>query len=751
VFSLWRLDIDGGAAAVWNDAGTDAVTLGVSFAKVDTIACEDLLPGSTLWHSVGALAWDPGDDSVIIHCALTGGTAGSYRPYVLKWRQGQGVLWATAVAGHLDGAGIGNSLVLYGRYGVIDSAGLHSTSINTSTGEATEQTWALPWALTGGTHWYDGATHAVVVYGSYGAVRLALERKQGGDAAVAGIVSDLCARAGLAAADIDVASLTGSVRGYVVSRPMTVRAAIEPLAAAYFFDGVESDDVLCFRARGRPPVAAILQPELLPLDEETGEAWRERRIQEVELPERVSVVYMDCAADYSQGSQSAKRAALPLPAMHSRNQTSLELPIAIAATEAKAIAEQSLYAAWIERSRYEAALPWQWLVLDPGDVIDVVSDDGTAFRSRLTRVDAGADFAVRLHAVSEDAAAYGTSAVPADGGAGVAAQVIPGSAATRLILADLPLLRDVDDTGGSGSRLYWLMAGYGPPGWPGAALYTSPDGSLWSPAGQSLAEAACGTTVNALGPPRSAFATDEDNPLTLVMATGGDRLESVTQLDLVNGANPALVLKANGEAEIIQFRDVVTNPDGSFTLQGLLRGRRGSDVFVTGHQPGELFVLLDAGDIETLGVGLGELNVVRHWRAVGFGMLFEEGADGAFVHTGRDLKPYAPVHVKAVTGGSPADITLSWLRRSRIGGALADGTGTVPLGEAAEAYEVDILASPGGAVRRTLSSSAPSVTYTQADIVADFGGVPSSLSVVVYQLSAVIGRGFGRAVTLEVV
>jgi hypothetical protein len=81
--------------------------------------------------------------------------------------------------------------------------------------------------------------------------------------------------------------------------------------------------------------------------------------------------------------------------------------------------------------------------------------------------------------------------------------------------------------------------------------------------------------VNALGAPRSAFATDEDNALTVFMTTGGEQLESVTQLDLVNGANPALVLKANGEPEIIQFRDVTTNPDGSSTLKGLLRGRRG--------------------------------------------------------------------------------------------------------------------------------------------------------------------------------
>jgi hypothetical protein len=113
--------------------------------------------------------------------------------------------------------------------------------------------------------------------------------------------------------------------------------------------------------------------------------------------------------------------------------------------------------------------------------------------------------------------------------------------------------------------------------------------------------------------------------------------------------------------------------------------------------------------------------------------------------------PYAPVHVRAERAGDPADIVLSWVRRTRIGGEFKDGTGTVPLAEALEAYEVDILGAPAGAVVRTLSATTPAVVYANADIVADFGGVPMTLSVAVYQLSAVIGRGVGRAVTLEIV
>ena len=184
------------------------------------------------------------------------------------------------------------------------------------------------------------------------------------------------------------------------------------------------------------------------------------------------------------------------------------------------------------------------------------------------------------------------------------------------ILPDLPLLRDVDDAGGAGSRIYYLMAGFGGPGWPGAALYRSADGSAWAQVGRALSEAAWGATANALGAPRSPFGTDEENSLTVFMTTGGERLESVTQEALVNGANAALVLKANGEPEIIQFRDVTLNPDGSYTLTGLLRGRRGTDVFVDGHAAGEVFVLLDPDDVETLVTALGDLGLPRSWRAV---------------------------------------------------------------------------------------------------------------------------------------
>ena len=64
--------------------------------------------------------------------------------------------------------------------------------------------------------------------------------------------------------------------------------------------------------------------------------------------------------------------------------------------------------------------------------------------------------------------------------------------------------------------------------------------------------------------------------------------------------------------------------------------------------------------------------------------------------------PYAPVHVTGSRNPS-GDLAVAWVRRTRLGGAWRDGTGTVPLGEASEAYEVDILDGPGGSVLRTIT------------------------------------------------
>ena len=113
------------------------------------------------------------------------------------------------------------------------------------------------------------------------------------------------------------------------------------------------------------------------------------------------------------------------------------------------------------------------------------------------------------------------------------------------------------------------------------------------------------------------------------------------------------------------------------------------------------------------------------------------------------MRPYSPVHVRGRRDVATGDLTITWVRRARIGGDSWDGI-DAPLGEENEAYAVEIL-DEGGAVLRTLNASAPSAVYTAAMQQADWGAVPANpVPVKVYQLSVAFGRGTGRRVVLDV-
>jgi hypothetical protein len=100
--------------------------------------------------------------------------------------------------------------------------------------------------------------------------------------------------------------------------------------------------------------------------------------------------------------------------------------------------------------------------------------------------------------------------------------------------------------------------------------------------------------------------------------------------------------------------------------------------------------------------------------------------------------PYAPVHLAGVRDDD-GDLTITWVRRNRLGQTLGSGA-DVPLTEESELYDVVIM--DGATEKRVIAATSPSATYTVADQTADFGAPQASVSVRVYQRSAVVGRGY---------
>ena len=123
------------------------------------------------------------------------------------------------------------------------------------------------------------------------------------------------------------------------------------------------------------------------------------------------------------------------------------------------------------------------------------------------------------------------------------------------------------------------------------------------------------------------------------------------------------------------------------------------------------------------------------------------------------LRPFSVAHVDQPwrTPRTPGDLTIRWTRRSRALAADSWGGLEVPLAEELEAYEVEIIdpgSGPGQAlptVKRVLSTATTSAVYTAAQQTADWGGPlgpGDSLDIRIYQLSALVGRGTAKTVTI---
>lgn len=538
----------------------------------------------------------------------------------------------------------------------------------------------------------------------------------GGTASLAAVVADLCQRAGLMS--FDVSALEGDVHGFVLGRQMTYRQALELLMQAYHFDAVDIDGQVVFAPLARSPVAALDEAHLV-RDGDSKDVAVTVRTQEMELPRDMAVRHIDPARDYQVGVQRARRTISA-----SRRSDTLDLPLTLAANDAKRAAEIALGLAWLKREQVSFALTNQHLALTPGDVV-TLNLAGHARTLQLDEVRIGGG---RLMCRAVPYAAEALDSVAVGDGGGVPPQMVPPVVSTLLHLLNLPSVTAED----AASPVFYAALTSADSAWRGAALFRSTDGGeTYDQVAASAAPAVAGVAVTALGSGPSDY-WDNANTVTVTLLNAAMELESRPELAVLNGANAALL----GD-EIIQFRQASQNLDGDWVLSGLLRGRRGTERHISGHAIGERFVLLTAATIVPVSSTFAALGREDLFKGVSIGALVENADAFSFSYTGENLRPFAPAHVRAVRSSS-GDLTLSWVRRSRVDGGWADGA-DVPLGEALEAYEVDIM--NGGAVVRTLSVTTPSASYTAAQQTADFGSPQASIDMRIYQISNVVGRG----------
>lgn len=566
------------------------------------------------------------------------------------------------------------------------------------------------WAHGEAAHRYthDPVNHAIIIRPQFQSYLIwqYLDRVSGAGVTLGSIVADVSTRCDIASGDRETSNLDQTVRGWSWTQG-SGKAIIEPLVD--FFDSIcrpHDFKVQFLKRTGTSTGTAIDVGEFVGDDPR----YTITITQDTDLPRGVSMSFADHDHEQQPNTAVVQR---PLDHVDAERQASIDLTtLVLTATEAKQGAERWFRRAWNAREEYRHGLTAQRTALEPGDVkmlgLDAITRTGELQKLTFRADDSLAcewrqDFpSLALLSSSEGAAQDGRRD-----------PVILIPHVSRAFALDIPLVRDTDNN--SNPLIYMGAAPYGAGFWPGAILYQLEGGDYDLEVGgvDSSSDATWGLSTGTLAN-ATHYVWDRGNSVNVELRNGS--ISSATEADC--NANPRLNLALLGD-ELIQFTTATLQGDGSYTLTGLKRGRRGTEWATGTHAAGDLFVMMD--HIAPVEMSSGDIGADLSFKAVTNGLdAGTAAAEDVDDYEAASHRPWAPDQLKATLSGG--DWTLTWKRRSRVAGDYSPGI--PPLGESAESYDALIYRSGfGSAATRTITVSSETATYTAAQQVTDGGAV----------------------------
>ncbi|EXU78755.1 hypothetical protein AX13_09705 [Comamonas aquatica DA1877] len=451
---------------------------------------------------------------------------------------------------------------------------------------------------------------------------------------------------------------------------------------------------------------------------------------DLEMPAQIALTYPNMAGDYNADSQFSDR----LISGQQSTQT-MQVPVGMLPAEAKGVADALLMDAVAGLQSTTLSVPLKYAFVEPGDVVEAVARDGRIYRLRVqTRKDQG--IWLELECRLDDVGALDSAAITDEGY--ITVQDPASMPDTILHALDAPLLRDADDQPG-----FYLAAApdsinVATDQWKGANVASSWDDVDYASLLSILEAATVGESLTVLPAWNGGPVFDEASVL---------RVEMLGQLSSTSRA--AMLLDETVNAllvgdEVVRFRNaelVEADEDrGRYTYQltGFIRGFRGTEWAMGGHAAGERCVLLNRS-VRRVNTQLNELQVQRWLKATTVGKYITDMQPQAFTSTGRALKPFAPVGLRALTEEG-VGVHLSWQRRTRLSYRYGGVSPSVPLGEATERYRVQVFA--GDLLLRTEIVTQPQWAYT-IEMSADDGlSSADAVRFEVCQLSDSVGPGY---------
>ena len=503
------------------------------------------------------------------------------------------------------------------------------------------------------------------------------------------------------------------------------------------------------------PELALTIDDLSPIDSDGGDISEQPDLQvklkinrssPQSVPDKIELTFIDPDAEYMANTISWNRPG----ATGDSNSLSVKVPLVLTKDQALVIV-QGVYVDSVDFSNeYEFRLPPRYSYVESGDIIaiahgkksvvdgeivreftDVVqiledtlnADGSVSCLARGVTLQAGASFL--LPTIDEDSPT----------------QAFGSRKNTRVLLIDSTAATILDDTWRQGFySQYMVLYPQFNQGWDGGYVARY-NGSTWETLYGVLGDQELNLYRGGNPLTNKRWITDEDTlTLSTVFGTWDEENNATDEELSLDPSRNLAFYGTDGRWELIQFRSIV---DG--VMSGIRRGMRGTEIHCGTHQPGDWvvvvkgYVLLEQRQFTS--------NMSDRYRAVSNGQLFEAAPATGFTARGNSARPWAVTGLKATPAGS--DVALSWRRRDRLFSQLGESVG---IAEATEAYELEVYASATAEepLREVTGLTVPTWTYTAADMATDGTTGAATLYVMVYQMSADVGRGYAERVVVNV-
>jgi len=529
---------------------------------------------------------------------------------------------------------------------------------------------------------------------------------------------------------VDVSEIDDNELSFKRINPIPRRNMLAQLSLAYAFSITPSGGTLRFTPYNSTPVKTLTFDDMgFDITSSDTSRYRIERKQGIDLPRKVTVTFPDRDLGYQDNT-----ADYEIEAYVDGQEVNLQLPFVMTKSEARAIAERAVMMAHLEATKYKYTVAFDdHMELEPGD--NITTPLGI---HRIVGINVRSDGGMEIIAV--DASFVGDMSIPSGSGVGettASQDVVATVGYSTAIIIDMPPLNSDDKEG----RMYAAVHGYGLPGWSGAGIYETKDGGgSYDLVTVARKEATVGRVSPALAAPTDYHVWDDTTTITVELKTG--ELTSVTDDVLYEGVkNHAMI-----GSEMIAFGEATltgTSPSGNpvYELTHLLRGLQGTEWSVDDHEDNELFILLDDALVR-IDYPIDERGHPRTYKIVTIGSDTSKGVVQQVTPYGLNLVPWKPSHGQGVKLGATDDWLVTWEERARFAADEIQDYAESPHDFDWAGWTITVLDDSDNIVR-TEQAVKPQFTYTEAMQIEDFGTVRSCIKVKVYQMSSIVGGGYG--------